>query len=267
MQYKFKTNELNKSELLKDIWGKFDDVRSVTSVNYDVDYQRRLFSNLFCPGPNVSFITDFPSQEIEYVDEGVKDLLGIDRENVNLETILDRVHVDDFDFVLACEGKIFWFIDQVIKKSEMLLYKFSYTVRFNTGNNKYSQFLHQAVVLRQDSFGRIAKVLSVNSMIDHISIRNNRKLSAIHMNGGQSYFNICPFTDGIESGPNETSPLTEREKDTVRQFAEGHDYKKVGEILNVSPNTIRTHKQNILKKLKAKNMIQVVTIGLQQGWM
>jgi len=257
---------LDKSQLLKEVWNEYNGVGAGQKMIYNDEYRKRLFTNLFCPGPNISFITEFPSQSIEYVDECVERFLGIPEQEFCLHTLLTRVHPDDLDMVVAAEEKIFWFIDKVLEKDDLLLYKFSYTVRFRASDDVYHHFLHQAVVLQVDAFNRISRVLSINSQIDHISMRNTRKLSVIHMDGGPSYFNICPFTEGIKEGEDKKCSLSDRELDTLRLFAEGHNYKEVADILNVSPNTIRTHKQNILKKSNSKNMVQVITRGLRQGW-
>jgi len=52
--------------------------------------------------------------------------------------------------------------------------------------------------------------------------------------------------------------LTNRERETLNLIAKGYSTKEISEILNVSPFTIKTHRQVILKKLSSKNCIEAI---------
>lgn len=44
--------------------------------------------------------------------------------------------------------------------------------------------------------------------------------------------------------------LSQREIEVMRGFAQGKTYKEIGKLLFISPRTVETHKNNILKKMK-----------------
>jgi DNA-binding NarL/FixJ family response regulator len=66
------------------------------------------------------------------------------------------------------------------------------------------------------------------------------------------------------SGP--ASPLTPRELAVLQQLALGHDQHTVARELKMSPNTVRTHIQNILSKLDVHSKLEAVSRGIREGW-
>jgi len=59
--------------------------------------------------------------------------------------------------------------------------------------------------------------------------------------------------------------LTEREIEVLRAVAEGNANKIVGQLLNVSEETIKAHMKNILSKLGANDRTHAVTIAVKRG--
>lgn len=54
--------------------------------------------------------------------------------------------------------------------------------------------------------------------------------------------------------------LTQREKEIVEHIVKGENYKEIGEVLCISPNTVRNHSANIYSKLSVKNKIELVNL-------
>jgi DNA-binding NarL/FixJ family response regulator len=67
-----------------------------------------------------------------------------------------------------------------------------------------------------------------------------------------------------EPGP--ATPLTPRELAVLREFSLGHDNETVAKTLRMSPNTVRTHVQNILSKLDVHSKLEAVSRGIREGW-
>jgi len=67
-----------------------------------------------------------------------------------------------------------------------------------------------------------------------------------------------------EPGP--ATPLTPRELAVLRELSLGYDNEMVGRRLTMSPNTVRTHIQNILAKLKVHSKLEAVSRGIREGW-
>lgn len=62
-------------------------------------------------------------------------------------------------------------------------------------------------------------------------------------------------------------PLTEREREILRQIAWGYSNKEIAERLDVSIKTIEAHKANALKKLDMHSRIDIVRYAVLQGWL
>ena len=59
--------------------------------------------------------------------------------------------------------------------------------------------------------------------------------------------------------------LTQRELDVLGCLVEGMSRNEIGELLHVSPNTVRTHVQSILHKLKVHSALAAVAIARRAG--
>ncbi|MCS3283528.1 response regulator transcription factor [Bacteroides salyersiae] len=60
-------------------------------------------------------------------------------------------------------------------------------------------------------------------------------------------------------------PLTNRELEVLRFMKKGLLSKEIAEALKVSINTVNSHRQNILQKLKANNSIEAVNFAQRLG--
>ena len=63
-----------------------------------------------------------------------------------------------------------------------------------------------------------------------------------------------------------SSPLTPRELAVLQELALGRDQHTVAKDLKMSPNTVRTHVQNILAKLEVHSKLEAVSRGIREGW-
>jgi DNA-binding NarL/FixJ family response regulator len=61
------------------------------------------------------------------------------------------------------------------------------------------------------------------------------------------------------------SPLTAAEKPVLGLVARGLSSREIAKRLKVEPRTIETHRRNIMAKLGAKNVVQLVTIAIGIG--
>lgn len=61
------------------------------------------------------------------------------------------------------------------------------------------------------------------------------------------------------------SKLSNREREVFQMIAEGKSSKEISEILFVSTSTVKTHRSNIMKKLKMKNIPQLVQFAIHLG--
>ena len=62
----------------------------------------------------------------------------------------------------------------------------------------------------------------------------------------------------VTVGDTDSSHLTLREKDIIRELAKGSKYEEIAENLSISVNTVKYHVKNLLLKTGYKNTLQLV---------
>ncbi len=62
-----------------------------------------------------------------------------------------------------------------------------------------------------------------------------------------------------------SSELTGRELEVLRQIVDGKSNKEIGNVLNISEATVKSHINNILSKLGVSDRTQAATTALQRG--
>jgi DNA-binding CsgD family transcriptional regulator len=65
--------------------------------------------------------------------------------------------------------------------------------------------------------------------------------------------------------PLRSSKLSAKEVLVLRELAQGHTTEQIGEILIVSPHTVRTHIKNGMRKLGARTRAHAVAIAMSDG--
>jgi DNA-binding NarL/FixJ family response regulator len=64
-----------------------------------------------------------------------------------------------------------------------------------------------------------------------------------------------------------SNPLTPRELDILGHVAAGMRNREIGELLDVSQQTVKNHVSTILHKLGVPNRVRAVTFAARQGWL
>lgn len=59
--------------------------------------------------------------------------------------------------------------------------------------------------------------------------------------------------------------LTEREREVLQLLAEGKSNKEAATILNLSPYTVESHRQNLMQKIGLHNTAEIVLYGVRKG--
>ena len=59
--------------------------------------------------------------------------------------------------------------------------------------------------------------------------------------------------------------LSNREREVFQMIAEGHSTRKISDILCVSPSTVKTHRANIMEKLRLENISQLIQFAIRLG--
>jgi len=64
----------------------------------------------------------------------------------------------------------------------------------------------------------------------------------------------------------ESVPLLERELEVPQLTSDGHSEKEISDKLFLSIETVKTHRKNMLQKTEARNSVDLVRMGIANGW-
>jgi two-component system invasion response regulator UvrY len=59
--------------------------------------------------------------------------------------------------------------------------------------------------------------------------------------------------------------LTQREFEVFEHLAAGLSVKEIAEMLHLSPKTVHVHRSNLMRKLEARNSMELVSIAIREG--
>jgi DNA-binding NarL/FixJ family response regulator len=63
----------------------------------------------------------------------------------------------------------------------------------------------------------------------------------------------------------EPDSLTDREREVVQLYAEGHTTKQIADRLNLSVKTIETHRRHIMEKLNVSSIAELTKFAIREG--
>lgn len=174
-----------------------------------------------------------------------------------METSFTMIHPDDRPELFRFQ-KIVFEAFHSLSIPERHTFEFSYTTRWvhrTSGDIKWMTSKVRPYVIDENG----------NFIMDlHIIVELPAPPKAKSYDWNYSYTK----EDGTRIFVSKNSPedkainLTPKEKEIVNLILEGKESKEIGEVLNISFNTVATHRKNILRKLGAKNVGEMVKILL-----
>lgn len=240
-----------------DVYNRFDKHLAKKTISAAPDKVNQLFASLYSPGPAFQIIFNFADRSGEYISDNLNEVIDLKPKNFTLENFLNCLHPDDLPHFKRCEEIAIDFFWNFLPPLELLYYKLSYQFRMRKPDGNYHLFLHQTLALTTSEEGQLSLVLHNHSDIQHITTQNNKALSFIGLDGRKSYYNITSI--GNYDNQNKLQSLfTPREVEILRFLADGFSSKEIANMLHVSYDTIRTHRNNIIKKSGYKNMNQII---------
>ena len=69
------------------------------------------------------------------------------------------------------------------------------------------------------------------------------------------------------NGNKEDIVLSTKEIEVVQLIAQGKTSAEIAETLYISPHTVATHRKTIIKKTKCKNIVEIIALAVDRGWL
>lgn len=101
-------------------------------------------------------------------------------------------------------------------------------------------------------------------------LRSSRGETAVvhllHLWPGHAHGVVPPRRgSGTSAPPSSSPPVTPREREVLELLAAGKSTREMAEGLHVSPATVRTHVENILRKLDVHSRLEAVAVASRYG--
>jgi DNA-binding CsgD family transcriptional regulator len=201
---------------------------------------------------------DYRNLNLAFFTGNVEKLTGYPESmfrNKGMETSFTMIHPDDREELFRFQKVVFDTFHS-LSISERHSFEFSYTTRWvhrTTGEILWMTSKVRPYVIDEDG----------NFIMDlHIIVQ----LPAPPKTKGYDWNYIYTKDDGTRFFVSKNSPnvkpihLTPKEKEIIALILDAKESKEISSILNISLNTVTTHRKNILKKLGAKNVVEMVKI-------
>jgi DNA-binding CsgD family transcriptional regulator len=195
------------------------------------------------------------------MSEEVQAVLGYKPSEMDVSMLINKIHPDDQPWFLNIESKITEFVGG-LTLDQIPNYKFRYDYRIQKKNGDYIRILQQTITLQYSEIGGIMKTFVVHTDISSLKKEGNPVVSFIGLNGEPSFIDIK-----IEKVfPIASTFLTSREQEILLLLINGQETKEIASALNISPDTVSTHRKNLLFKTKSRNTSEMITMAIRKGW-
>lgn len=250
---------MNEIRKLASIWEEIPRA-SHSQIELSLKDVVRKYLNLFHVGEFFYLIFNTSTTEMEFVDEGIVPILGIQPKEFSITELLRLMHPEDLPYFAHYEKSAVRFFSS-LSPDLFFKYKFSYDYRVQTQDGKYKRILQQVVPVYYFPEGG-ARTLAVMTDVTYLDISGIPKLSFIGMEGAPSYYNVH-LTDEFKLSK---QLFTSREKEILSLMTQGFTSEVIAEKLFRSVHTVRTHRKNILEKSGCTSLQELLVRSVREGW-
>lgn len=264
MQPNYLTINVIASMIINEIEKKVINILPTSSIEFDeIDYsilekRKNDWIKLSEVTHSIVLVFDCYTNKFVFVSDSIPKLYGLDSRRLFIlghQPVIEVIHPDDIDYGLLVRKKIYSIL-RSFSNEEKRNYKAIHEMRIRNMRGEYIRIIEQEQVLELDKSGNIWLMLSV---ID-VDASHESEIIKSHLynfkTGEQIFIDLSDTLD---------EPLTNRELEVLRFMKKGLLSKEIAEALKVSINTVNSHRQNILQKLKANNSIEAVNFAQRLG--
>jgi DNA-binding CsgD family transcriptional regulator len=183
--------------------------------------------------------------------------IGLDKDtllNEGMRNFWNRIHPEDIELWLKALNDLMVFtLEEIpIEKRKRMSYTWNY--RLKNASDTYVNIIQNTTPLEFDEEMKPIIGLAHYTVLDSkikMPITATAKLLNNNNEYETMYFNN--FSQNLL-----TNSLSNRERDVIRLLTINKSSKEIAEDLNISPNTVDTHRRNILKKLNISSTGELV---------
>lgn len=168
----------------------------------------------------------------------------------------NRIHPEDIESWLSALNMLMEFTINEIPEEDRKQMSYTWNYRLKNSKDKYVNVIQNTTPLDFDKEYKPIIGLAHYTILD-ASIKMDVCASAKYLNSNNEYetkyfnnFSKKLLTDGVSN----------RERDIIRLLLLDYTSKDIADKLYISPNTVDTHRRNILKKLKISSTGELIAL-------
>ena len=207
-------------------------------------------STFFC-------ITNTQDLTFEYISKNLTACLGLDANALKIEgmrSFWSRMHPEDIELWLKALNDLMDFTLNEIGLEERKRMSYTWNYRLKNLEGNYVNIIQNTTPLEFDASGKPIIGLAHYTVLDS-KIKLPITATAKFLNE-QNEYETKYFNNFSQKLLN--NDISNRERDIVRLLVLNHSSKEIAEKLNISSNTVDTHRRNILKKLNISSTGELI---------
>lgn len=248
-------------EDIQNTWKKVGRYKNPEQYELEIGIYKKML-DMFQTGEYYYFIFNPPAAEIELISDSMSQVLGYEKEEVNIDLITNIIHPDDLPYFLDFERTVVDF-KLNLPSEKLTKYKTRYDYRIRKKDGNYIRILQQSVTIQSDEEGSVLRNIVVHTDISFLKKDNAMHLSFIGLEGEQSFLDVKPMQKYITSS---IVPLTKREKEVLLLIVQNKTTAEIAQLLFISTHTVSTHRKKIMAKTKSSSLVDLISKCLIEGW-
>ena len=242
----------NIKEVYEDIFASYDKPSLEEHIKkfIELDVYLPYNATFFC-------ITNTQDLSFEFVSKNIEACIGINKhvlEEKGMRYLWSLMHPDDIDKWLQALDGLMKFTLAEIPEEDRSLMSYTWNYRIKNHEGKYVNVIQNTTPLEFDETNKPIIGLAHYTVLDsEISLEVCASAKRLNANNEYEtvYFNTYSqklLSEGISN----------RERDIIRLLVLNKTSKEIADSLSISPNTVDTHRRNILKKLNISSTGELI---------
>lgn len=214
------------------------------------------------------YLLDYTTGKYRFISDRAFDSLCMDKQEYaegGLDFILSRYHPDDlrlFNEQIFPDRMAFL---AHIPPAEHHQYIFTYNYRLKDKRGGYHHMMQRNCYIRSDASGRPLLSLGLLINISHFKLPSSVTQTAEKVGMMRSVVPEEPLFKKVYSLHDLDAVLTIREKEILRELAEGLSSKQIAQKLHISEHTVVVHRKHMLAKTNSRNVAELLCWALRES--
>ncbi|MFD1615581.1 response regulator transcription factor [Gelatiniphilus marinus] len=232
--------------------------KSYNNPSLEKHIEKIIELDTFLPYSSTFFcITNTQTLTFEYISKNMSACLGLDKKDLvrqGMRFFWGRMHPKDLEHWLTALNELMEFTLNNTKIDERRRMSYTWNYRLKNSNQDYVNIVQNTTPLGFDSdFKPIIGLAHYTVLSPEIKLQVCASAKLLNEKNEYETIYFNNFSQKLLS-----EGLSNRERDIVRLLVLSYTSKQIADKLSISPNTVDTHRRNILKKLNISSTGELI---------